>query len=229
MNEGSGPGGSGDSDYTDLRALARRFLAFERGFLRRQWAAYYAIWACAVTGYFLVPFLLSFTSFAALSATAHYLIFAGVDVVLTIAALIVSVLIWGHAERTFDVRSAVDGRPSLTSYRNLLRIAIILALVVGIVTVSTRSDLASYLLGDALLLVLSLFLLLHLRRAFRPIPVEGWLAVTAFVGAIAFSYGSLLLFDYPLGHEIAWFAAVVVWLGCAAYSRFGVPDEAEGS
>ena len=227
MYGGSYLGEAGAPDDGDLRATARRFLEFQRGFLRRRWASYYAVWASAAAVYFLIPFILGFTRFNALPPSTQYLTFVALDVVFTIVAVAVSVRIWGLAERTSDVRSAADGRPSLTGRRNLLRFVIVLAVVVGALTVSTRSVFASFLLGDTALLVLALFLLLHLHRAFRPIPVEGWLAAYAFIFAAAFSYASLLLSNYALGHEIAWFAAVVAWLGCAAYSRYGLPDASE--
>jgi len=218
-----------DSARSDLRDSARQFLEFQRGFLRRRWASYYAIWASAVTGYFLVPFLLGLTGFASLPLAIRLLTFAGIDLVLTGTALAVTVLLWGLATRTSDVRDAAGGRRSLTGSRNLVRFAITLAVVVGAVAVSTRSEFASFLVGDTSLLILSFLLLLHLRRAFQPIPFEGWLAASSYITAAAFSYVSLLLLDFPLGHEIAWSAAAVVWFGCAAFARFGVRESVEGS
>jgi hypothetical protein len=222
-------GEEGNPEDVDLRVTARRFLEFQRGFLRRRWAPYYAIWACAVTAYFLVPFLLGFTQFATSPTPVRLLTLTGLDLLLTVAAVAISLLLWGLAERTSNVRSAADGRPTLTSRRNLLRFAIVVAIVVGILAVSTRSSFASSLLVDTVIVALSLLLLFHLHRAFRRIPPEGWLAASAFIAAAAFSFVSLLLLDYPLGHEVGWSAAVVVWLGCAAYARFAVRDDSEGS
>lgn len=224
MHEGSIAAEVADPDYGDLRATARRALDFERPYLRRRWAAYYAVWATAAAAYFLVPFLLGFTRFATIPSDVQLLIFAGMDIVVSLAAVTVSVLIWGLAERTFALRSAVDGRTSFASSRNLIRFAIVVVITVAAVLISTRSDLATYLLVDTVLLVLSLLLLVHLHRAFRPVPPEGWLSSAAFIAAAAGSYASLALFDYPRGHEIAWSAAVLVWLACAAYARFGVRD-----
>jgi len=227
VREGFHLGDEGNPDDVDLRVTARKFLEFQRGFLRRQWASYYAIWACAVTAYFLLPSLLGFTQFATLSTAARLLTLAGLDLMLTVEAVAISLLLWGLAERTSDVRSAADGSPTLTSRRNLLRFAIVVAIVVGILAVSTRSSFASFLLVDTVLVALSLLLLFHLHRAFRPVPLEGWLAAAAFIAAAVSSYVSLLLLDYPLGHEIAWSTAVVVWLGCAAYGRFAVHKDPE--
>jgi len=218
--------GTGDSG---LRATAHEFLEFQRGFLRQRWASYYAIWAGAVVAFFLVPVFLGFTSFSTMPLTARLATLAGIDLVLTATALAVTVLLWGLAARTSEIRDAASGRLSLTSTRNLVRFAIVLAIVVGSIAISTRSSFASILVADTSLVVLSLFLLLHLRRAFRPIPFEGWLAATAFISAAAVSYVSLLLLDYPLGHLVGWSAAIVVWLGCAAFCRFGVLAGSEGS
>ena len=224
MEGGPRVGAEEDSVPTDLRATARRFLEFQRGFLRQRWASYYALWATAVTSYFLLPLLLGFTRFSALLSSTRFLIFAALDLLLTIAALTVTLLAWGHAERISRVRSAAEGRPSLTGGRNLLRFAIVVAVVVGVLAVSTRSAFVTPLLVDSILLVLALLLLLHLRRAFRPIPLEGLLAAAAFLVAAAISYGSLLLFASARGHEIAWSTAIAVWFGCAAYARFGVHE-----
>jgi len=227
MQEGSLLGAKEVSNSSDLRDTAREFLEFQRGFLRQRWAPYYAIWACATTAYFIVPLLLGFTPFSTWPLAARLATLAGADLLLTATALAVTVLLWGLAARTSEVRNAAEGRLLLTSTRNLIRFAIVLAVVVGAIAVSTRSNFASYLVGDTGLLILSLFLLLHLRRAFQPVPFEGWLAAATIIGAAALSYVSLLFLDYPLGHEVAWSAAIVVWLCCATFARFGARDTVE--
>ena len=226
MLEGPFPRDKAGTDSPDLRASARAFLAFERGYLRRRWAAYYALWAGVAAAYFDVAYLLSFTSFSTLPSTYQLLTLWGLRFVLTIAALTISVLIWGLAERTSALRVATDGRPSLLGPLNLIRFAIVATAVIAVALVSLRSSFVSDILGDTALLVLALFLFLHLHYAFRSIPPEGWLAAFAFIAAGAISYISLLLGD-PLGHVLAWSAAVVVWLGCATYARFGAHDASE--
>lgn len=228
MHEGTAEVEDRDPQFPDLRATARRALEFERGFLRQRWATYYAAWACAVIAYFVLPSILSLTRFAALSSSAQLLILAGIDLVLTATALSALVLLWGLARRANVLRSAVDPRWSLTGPRNLLRFTIVLALVAGALALSTRSAFDSYLFGDTTLLVLALLLLLHLHRAFHPVPPEGWLALGAFVAAVGLSFTSLLVFDSTLGHRVAWTAGALIWLGCAVYARFGVRDPAEG-
>ena len=108
---------------------------------------------------------------------------------------------------------------------NLLRYLLVAAVLVGALVLSTRSASAAYLIGDTVLVVLSIFLLRHLGRAFRPVPTEGWVAAGAFLIAAASSYVSLILFGYPAGHLLAWGAAAAIWLGCAGYARFGTHDE----
>lgn len=228
VSEGSYSDAMGDSGHPDLRTTARRALEFQRGYLRWRWATYYAVWACAVAAYILVPFLLGFTGFSTLPYTSQILALATLDFVVTIAAVAESVLVWGLAERTFALRNATDRRSSLVGPRNLIRFAIVLAIVVAAFAISTRSNFATSVLVDTVLLVLALLLFLHLHRAFRPIPLEGWLAAGAFITAAALSYVALFLFGYTLGHEIAWSAAVVVWFGCAAYARFGAHRDSEG-
>lgn len=228
VSGGSRSDATRDSDQTDLRTTARRALEFQRGYLRRRWATYYAVWACAVVAYFLLPFLLSFTGFSTLPGASQILILATIDFVVSIAAVFESVLTWGLAERTFALRSATDGRLSLVGPRNLIRFVIVLAVIIAAFAISTRSNFATYVLVDTVLLVLALLLLLHLHRAFRPIPPEGWLAAGTFIAAAALSYLSLFLFDSTFAHEIAWSAAVVVWFGCAAYARFGAQRDSGG-
>jgi len=226
MQAGSLPREKPGGDTWDLRASARTFLEFERGYLRRRWAAYYALWAGTAAAYFVVAYLLSFTEFSALSSTAQLLALWGLRFVLTIAALTVSVLIWGLAERTSALRVVTNGRSSLVGPLNLIRFALVVTAIVAALLVSLRSSFASDIIGDTALLVLTLFLFLHLHRAFRPIPPEGWLAAFTFLAAGSLSYISLLL-SYPLGHVTAWSVAVVVWLGCASYARFGANDGPE--
>ena len=226
MPEGSFPRVPAGTDPTDLRASARTFLEFERGYLRRRWAAYYALWAGTAAAYFVAAYVLSFTSFSALPSTTQLLTLWGLRFVLTIVALTVSVLIWGLAERTSALRVATSGHPSLVGPLNLIRFAIVVTVIIAALLVSLRSSFASDIIGDTALLVLTLFLFLHLHYAFRPIPPEGWLAASAFISAGVLAYISLLL-GYPLGHVIVWSAAVVVWSGCAAYARFGAHDVPE--
>ena len=226
MQTGSLPRETPGGDTWDLRASARTFLEFERGYLRRRWAAYYALWAGTAAAYFVLAYLLSFTEFSALSSTAQLLTLWGLRFVLTIAALTVSVLIWGLAERTSALRVVTNGRSSLVGSLNLIRFAFVVTAIVAALLVSLRSSFASEIIGDTALLVLTLFLFLHLHRAFRPIPPEGWLAAFTFLAAGALSYISLLL-SYPVGHVTAWSVAVVVWLGCASYARFGAHDTPE--
>ena len=58
----------------DLRAAARSALRFERGFLRRRWAVYYALWAVTVLSYYLFPPLFDLTPFAQLSPPVQFVV-----------------------------------------------------------------------------------------------------------------------------------------------------------
>jgi len=226
MQAGSFSNSKEESISTDLRATAREFLDFERGYLRHRWAAYYALWASTAAAYFVIQYLLDLTSFSALLTTVQQGTLWGLRFATSLVAVTVSVQIWRLAERTSTVRAATNGHPSLVIPWNLIRIAIVVTGLVAALLISLRSSFASDIIGITALLVLTLFLFLHLHYAFRPIPPEGWLAASAFVAASALSYTSLLL-SYPLGLVIVWSAAVIVWLGCAAYARFGTRDAAE--
>jgi hypothetical protein len=214
----------------DLRATARSALRFERGFLRRRWAAYYALWGVTVLSYYLFPYLFDLTPFAQLPFGVQFAVDASLDVVLTFAALTASIRIWGLSERTFDLRIATEGRRPMTRPANLLRYLLVAVVLGGAIVLSTRSASAAYLIGDTVLAVLSIFLLRHLGRAFRPVPTEGWVAAGAYLIAAVSSYVSLILLRYPVGHLLAWGTAAVIWLGCAVYARFRTHDEPpEGS
>ena len=223
MEEGSFSNAKEESDSTDLRATARKFLEFERGYLRHRWAVYYALWASTAASYFVLQYLLDFTSFSALSTSVQLVILWGLRFATSLVAVTVSVRIWRLAERTSTLRVAIDGHPSRTVPWNLIRTAIVVTGLTAALLVSLRSSFAADIIGDTALLVLTLFLFLHLHYAFHPIPPEGWLAASAFIAAGALSFLFLLLGD-PLGHVFAWSAAVVVWFGCAGYALFGAPD-----
>jgi len=226
MQEGSFSEPMKEFYSSDLRATARKFLEFERGYLRHRWAAYYALWASTAAADFVLQYFLDFTSFAALSTTIQLFVLWGLRFATSIAAITVSVQVWRLAKGTSVLRFVTNGRPAILGHWNLIRLAIVVTILIAALLVSLRSSFASDIIGDTALLVLTLFLFWHLHYAFRPIPPEGWLAASAFVAAGAFSFIFLLLGD-PLGHVVAWTAAVVVWLGCAAYAQFGVFDDPE--
>ena len=226
MEGGSFSDAKEEPGSSDLRATARNFLEFERGYLRHRWAAYYALWASTAATYFVIQYFLDFTSFSALPTTAQLVTLWGLRFATTLVAITVSVRVWRLAERTSAVRAATNGRASLVVPWNLIRIAIVVTGLTAALLISLRSSSASDIVGDTALLVLTLFLFLHLHYAFRPIPPEGWLAASAFIAAGALSFVFLLEGD-PQGHVFAWTAAVVVWFGCALYARFGVFDAAE--
>jgi len=205
----------------ELRESARRTLQFGRGVLRRRWAAYYAAWGLAVTCYFLLPDLLGGPSIPLVTPLEGTALFVGLLLGVTLGALTVSLVVFGLAERTFALRLATYRSNPFRSRDRVFRYAIVAALVLGVVILSTRSTFAALLAVDATLVVLTLFLIRHLGRAFHPVPIEGWAASTSFFLAAAASCVSLLAFGSETAHMWAWLGGILVWFGCAAYARFG--------
>ena len=204
----------------ELRESARRTLQFGRGVLRRRWAAYYSVWGLAVTCYFLLPDLLGGTSIPFVTPLEGTALFVGLLLGVTLGALTVSLVVFGLAERTFTLRLATYRSNPFRSRDRALRYAIVAALVLGVVILSTRSGFAALLAVDTILVVLTLFLTRHLGRAFHPVPIEGWLASCSFFVAAAVSFVSLLAFRSETAHLWAWLGGILVWFGCAAYARF---------
>ena len=207
----------------ELRQSAQLTLRFGRGLLRHRWASYYAAWALAVTCYFLVPGFLSGASFAHAYPNEGTVLLVGLLLVVTLGAFTVSYVVFGISERTFDLRRATYGSTSFLARERIFRYTLVAALVIGVVLLSTKSSFAAVLTVDTILVVLSLFLIRHLGRAFHPIPVEGWVAAGAFLIAAGISYASLLVFGSETGHLWGWSGAILVWFGSAVYARFG-PD-----
>ena len=205
----------------ELRESARRTLQFGRGVLRRRWAAYYAVWGLAVACYFLLPVWLGGTSVPLLSPLEGTVLFVGLLLGVTLGALTVSLVVFGLAERTFTLRLATYRSNPFRSRDRVFRYAIVAALVLGVVILSTRSSFAALLAVDTILVVLTLFLIRHLGRAFHPVPIEGWVASATFFLAAAASCVSLLAFGSETAHMWAWLGGILVWFGCAAYARFG--------
>ena len=204
----------------ELRESARRTLQFGRGVLRRRWAAYYAVWGLAVTCYFLLPVWLGGTSVPLLPPLEGTVLFVALLLGVTLGALTVSLVVYGLAERTFTLRLATYRSNPFRSRERAFRYAVVAALVLGVVFLSTRSGFAALLAVDTILVVLTLFLTRHLGRAFRPIPIEGWAAASSFFVAAAASCVSLLAFRSEAAHTWAWLGGILVWFGCAAYARF---------
>ena len=226
MEGGSFSDSKEEANSADLRVTARKFLEFQRGYLRHRWALYYALWASTAAADFVLQYFLDFTSFSALSTTIQLLVLWGLRFATSIVAITVSIQIWRLAKGTSVLRVATNGRSAIWGHWNLIRLGIVVTVLIAALLVSLRSSFAADIIGDTALLVLTLFLFLHLHYAFRPIPPEGWLAASAFIAAGALSFVFLLQGD-PLGHVFAWTAAVVVWFGCGAYARFGAFDAAE--
>ena len=209
----------------ELRQSAELTLRFGRGLLRNRWAYYYAAWALAVTCYFLVPKVLGGISLTWSSPVEGTVLFVGLLIAVTLGALTVSYVTWGLAERTFNLHRATYGSKSIAGRETIFRYAIVAAVVIGVVILAAKSTYAALLAVDTILVVLSMFLTRHLGRAFHPIPIEGCVATGSFLIAAGTSYVSLVVFGTETGHTWAWFGAVLVWFGCAAYARFG-PDRA---
>jgi hypothetical protein len=222
----AGPGdvgsvGSAEADrIVDLRATAREALRFQREFLRRKWATYYAAWAIAVAFYFVVPELLGFTPVANLPTGSQIFVVGGLIVATTLLAVIASFRLWGLVERSFDLRQATFGTRLGIGRENLLRFGIIIALLIGVIALATRWSFGAYLIVDSILVVVCIFLLRHLGRAFHPIPIEGKVAFATYLAAAGISYVALIVLNTPAVHFWVWSAAILVWGGCAGYARF---------
>lgn len=212
-------GSAGADVRADLHASAKEVLRFERKLLRTKWAVFYASWAVAVASYFVFPALLERTPLVTLASSTQILVEGGLIVVTTLAAVTISFFLWGLVERSFALRTATYGTMLRVGRKNLLRFAIIIALLIGVIALSTRWVFGALLIVDTILVVFSIFLLRHLGRAFQPIPVEGWVAWASYLTAAGISYVSLIILDLPIIHAWGWSGAILVWLGCAGYAR----------
>jgi len=208
-----------EPETVDLRSSARRTLAFERAYLRRRWAAYYAAWALAFLIFLGIPFYGGAAVRAAVGTLGEFLLFAALDVAAIALAVPISVAMVRRGDRTYDLRGAVTGR-SGAGTEAFLRVVIIAIAVVGLLLGSLLFGIGSVWTTVAPVFVFIFFTYRSLARSLRPIPAEGWAAVASFFAANTLT---LLIPWYRWSAGIvvlAWSVTLGIWAVCAGVAWF---------
>lgn len=228
MATGDLPSGGEPEEPADLRSSARRALDFERVYLRRRWAAYYAAWALAFVMFLAVPHLAGSAIAAAVGTLGALLMFAALDVAAIVLAVPISAVIAHRGDRTYELRGALVGGGAAASAETLLRVVIIAIAVVGLLTGAILFGLASVWTIVVPVFVFIFLTYRNLARSFRPIPAEGWAAVASFLVANTLTLvgpWSALLAGLAI---LAWGIAFGIWAVCAGFAWYAfapVPEE----
>jgi len=210
----------------DLRSSALRTLDFERTYLRRRWAAYYAVWSVALLILLGGPHFAYSAIASRVGTFGAYLTFTVVDVATIGFAVPVAVWVVRRGDRTFDLRGALVGRTSALRGEMLLRVGIVAAAVAGLVAGAFLFGLASLWTTVIPLFAFAFLTYRHLACSFRPIPPEGWAAVAAVVAANLVTLLSPAVPPYSGLPTLAWVAAIGIWAVCAGLAWFALaPDE----
>ncbi len=206
----------------DLGQVVGRALEFQGFLLRRAWGLYYLVWALALAIFFVVPGALArYLALASLPEAVLYDAVQGAAIVLVLWVTWWAVAQSGRAGR---LRDALEGRPR-TSRVFLQIVAWGAAITVLVVTVGFVSALAGFLVLDASVGGIVLWLLVQARRWFRPVPPEATLAVAAFAVSVASSAVVLVLTRQPVLFAGCWLLATACWAFAGAYGLFRAPEE----
>lgn len=220
MSEKGAPRVEREPDEPDLRSTAREALRFERDLLRRAWGDLYALFAVAFLTYYVLPSLVWSPLLAGATPIIRYSAIILPAAVATLVALPIAVLLFIRGERAYDLRRAASGLEALHRTRLIVVVVTIgLILVIGLFIVGATDPVLATLTGYVpLLYFLCAGLFRGLRRAFQPIPPEGWLAFLSAVAAIALtSLGQLLSIRGPSDtFQTIWIVVAIIWSASAA-------------
>lgn len=213
------------STQNDLLAVGEKALAFRRYVLRRAYGNYYAIWACAISLYFILPFALyvEFGTSLVVASTAASLSIA-IGLVATMAAT--------RGFRKNARAAALDRtlhrrRRHQTSRLTWLVMWIAFAGFWGAVLLLPGRASASVAAG--LLLLMDALVYQWLRGSFREgIPPEGTLAVASYGAGAVSSFLIVLAGGYSPAAGIPWAFVVASWLFAAMYAFKRAPEELVG-
>ncbi len=210
---------------TELDQVVGRALQFQGFLLRRAWGIYYLSWAVALVVLFVVPG--TFAGELSSATTPEAVLY---DALQGAAILLVIWVTWwavAQSARAGRLRDTLEGRP--LARRWLVQIlAVALAITALVVVVGLVNVFAGFLVLDASVGGVVLWLLFQARPWFRPVPPEATLAVVAFAASIGASAAVLVVTRNPLLFSSAWLVSVGAWAFAGAYALYHSPEEMTG-
>lgn len=205
-----------------LRQLADRALLFQGYLLRRAWGVYYLIWSAALTGFFVVPSLLT----GVLSAAPLWAIVLYYGYLIALIALSIWATSWAFTQSVRATRLRDLGEPRPEARRRFLQIlAIGLAIAAVVFAVSFVSSFAGLLVLDVVLGGVILGVVYQVRSWFELTPPEGSVAIATYAVSIAGSAIALVLTDSQAWYAAVWTIAIVGWAFSGAYALYHAPEE----
>lgn len=215
------------AETVDLRASARRTLDFERTYLRRRWASYYAVWAVAFAVFLGAPYFAWGPVSSAVGTFGALLTFSLLDLAAVALAVPVCRTLILRGDRTHDLRGAMAGWRSDARAETLFRVLLVGLAIVGLGIGARVFGLTSFWTTVIPVFAFLLFTYHNLARTFRPIPIEGWVAIASMLTA------DLITIFAPVSAPgadltvLAWSVAICIWAGCAGFARYA-PRAASG-
>lgn len=185
----------------ELQYVARRAILFQRYIFRRTYGTYYAVWAAAISCFFVIPF--------ALGSIGEYFV-PVLQIATGVAATFVTVQSFAKAIRAGRLSQVLQhgkGSPYLF-YVTAWWIAFV-ALVYATFHLSSYAGYTSLYL---MLISVVYFLALHLKRCFpEKVPLEGKVAV----GSYAFSATASFILSIVGISSLAaapWLLTITCWI-----------------
>ncbi len=210
---------------TELDRVVGRALEFQGFLVRRAWGIYYLTWAAALVVFFVVPGALAGDlSSATLPEAVLYDAAQGAAVL-----LVIWVTWWAVAQsaRAGRLRDTLEGRPlSRRWFVQILGVG--LAITALVVVVGFVNVFAGFLVLDACVGGVVLWLLFRARPWFRPVPPEATLALVSFAASVAVSAGALVVTRDTLLFSMAWLVATGSWAFAGGYALYHAPEEMTG-
>ncbi len=210
---------------TELDQVVGRALQFQGFLLRRAWGIYYLSWAVALVVLFVVP-----GTFADELSSATFPEAVLYDALQGAAILLVIWVTWwavAQSARAGRLRDTLEGRPLARRwFVQVLGVAV--AITALVVVVGFVNVFAGFLVLDASVGGVVLWLLFQARPWFRPVPPEATLAVLAFAVSIGASAAALVVTRDPRLFSSAWLVATGAWAFAGAYALYHAPEEMTG-
>jgi len=214
----------------EIKEIAEKALLLQRLLLRRAWGALYATYAVSI---FITIFGAPIVFLLGFGAGYTIAVRVGVGMLVSGAALTVTLLAFRRVKDTAEIRSLVtEGR-----WKRVLGYQVFVPLWVAAYVVFLLAIFVFGLRGDILVLVLSVYLafwafLYYAMNLSFPgkLPVEGIAALSSFGIASAGSLAAYFSVGITGVYLLLWSAMIVVWVVSAFYARTRpLPKTQEGA
>ncbi|MHB8361036.1 MAG: hypothetical protein ACYDAO_06280 [Thermoplasmataceae archaeon] len=210
----------------DVRSIANRALEFDFYIFRKAYGTYYAVWATAIFLFVFLPYII----FTLLPPNAQEIAFITIYVSIGLVAMSSTTRIFSKAARIIEFKKVMSKHEKRNKWGKIIDYSILLFFTIIIVLISMFGllDLAEILIFYGFQLTISIYIFLNLSHTFEKIPIEGIVALTAFLISIIISLLSFLIESgNPLYFSLSWLPAIIGWYFASAYAFYASSHQLE--